>query len=79
MINNNDCEAVFVGGVAAAAPIPTRLSHLSTAKSQQLKGNRVFMSTVLPNLIVHTDGASRSNPGHAACAFVVSLEGQAPF
>jgi ribonuclease HI len=37
------------------------------------------MSTVLPNLIVHTDGASRSNPGHAACAFLVSFEGQAPF
>ena len=37
------------------------------------------MSTVLPNLIVHTDGASRSNPGHAACAFLVSLEGKDPF
>ena len=37
------------------------------------------MSTVLPNLIVHTDGASRSNPGHSACAFLVSLDGKDPF
>jgi ribonuclease HI len=37
------------------------------------------MPNVLPNLIVHTDGASRSNPGRAASAFLVSLEGQAPF
>jgi probable phosphoglycerate mutase len=37
------------------------------------------MSTVLPNLIVHTDGASRCNPGHSACAFLVSLDGKDPF
>ena len=37
------------------------------------------MSTVLPKLIVYSDGASRSNPGHSACAFLVSLEGKDPF
>lgn len=37
------------------------------------------MSTVLPNLIVHTDGASRSNPGHSTCAFLVSLDGKDHF
>lgn len=37
------------------------------------------MSIVLPTLSVYTDGASRSNPGQAACSFLVSFEGQAPF
>ena len=37
------------------------------------------MSTLLPNLTVYTDGASRSNPGHAACAFLVGLEDKDPF
>ena len=37
------------------------------------------MSTLLPNLNVYTDGASRSNPGHAACAYLVALEGKDPF
>jgi ribonuclease HI len=33
----------------------------------------------LTHLTVYVDGASRSNPGHAACAFLVSLEGNDPF
>ena len=37
------------------------------------------MSTLSPNLSVYTDGASRSNPGHAACAYLVGLEGKDPF
>lgn len=37
------------------------------------------MPTLLPNLTVYTDGASRSNPGHAACAYLVGLEGKDPF
>jgi len=37
------------------------------------------MSTLSPNLSVYTDGASRSNPGHAACAYLVALEGKGPF
>src|SRR5215813_3839158 len=37
------------------------------------------MSTLSPNLSVYTDGASRSNPGHAACAYLVGVEGKDPF
>ena len=37
------------------------------------------MSPLSPNLSVYTDGASRSNPGHAACAYLVGLEGKDPF
>jgi len=37
------------------------------------------MSALLSNLLVYTDGASRSNPGHAACAYLVALEGKGPF
>ena len=37
------------------------------------------MSTLSPNLNVYTDGASRSNPGHAACSYLVGFEGKDPF
>lgn len=37
------------------------------------------MPTLLSNLTVYTDGASRSNPGHAACAYLVGVEGKDPF
>lgn len=30
-------------------------------------------------LVVYTDGASRSNPGHAACGYLVKQEGERPF
>lgn len=34
--------------------------------------------TELPTLTIHTDGASRGNPGTAACAFVISRPGEPP-
>lgn len=37
------------------------------------------MNSCGSSLIVFTDGASRSNPGHASCAYVVGREGQDPF
>lgn len=35
--------------------------------------------THAPKLLVYTDGASRSNPGHAACGYLVKQEGERPF
>jgi ribonuclease H / adenosylcobalamin/alpha-ribazole phosphatase len=34
---------------------------------------------ILPDLMVYTDGASRSNPGHASCAYLVGFAGKDPF
>jgi ribonuclease HI len=37
------------------------------------------MPIILPDLIVYTDGASRCNPGHASCAYLVGFAGKDPF
>lgn len=37
------------------------------------------MPIILRDLIVYTDGASRCNPGHASCAFLVGFASKDPF